>query len=232
MDPNVFAPRDLYPMRSPMIVADFLAELTAGGAFAEIGTRDGDIVKCVRELGARTAYAIEQSSRRWPALHSRGGLSVVEEHLNASNAERVIPNADVFYSWSQPEWYQNFAELTHKVLLARGRSAFFVMGYDWHEPKDQPWFVNHNRWLRSEQAKSNGTRFRDVRIQRLHYEEEEEEEGWVAKNSTMTWARFKRIRHATGDAVPETPRAVYTSRVGNRPGFWGVWHLLVCTIGK
>ena len=55
-----FAATDIYPMRSPLIVADYLAELARGRQYAEIGTRDGDIVACVRGLGAARAYAIEQ----------------------------------------------------------------------------------------------------------------------------------------------------------------------------
>ena len=66
-----FSPVDTYPIRSPLMAADFLAPLVAGKNFCEIGTRNGDIMSCVSHFAA-SVTAIEMDETYCTKLRERG----------------------------------------------------------------------------------------------------------------------------------------------------------------
>ena len=57
-----FSIEDLYPVRSPLVVADFLAEHVRGKRFVEIGTRNGDVLSCVSHAASQVT-AIEMDDK-------------------------------------------------------------------------------------------------------------------------------------------------------------------------
>jgi len=62
---------DRFPTRSPLVVADHLISLVEGKAFAEIGTRNGDIMSCVKYFAASVS-AIELDRHYCKVLEKRG----------------------------------------------------------------------------------------------------------------------------------------------------------------
>ena len=62
---------DHYPIRSPLVVADFLIHNVEGKTFAEIGTRNGDVSKCVAQFTKR-AFAVEMEESYCRRLVQRG----------------------------------------------------------------------------------------------------------------------------------------------------------------
>ena len=57
-----FVTADLFPIRSPLIVADYLSNLVKGRSYAEIGTRNGDVMGCVSRYAASvTAIEMEEA---------------------------------------------------------------------------------------------------------------------------------------------------------------------------
>merc|ERR1712087_752204 len=66
-----FKAADLYPIRSPLAVADFLVSRAAGGSLCEIGTRRGDIMSCIHEHNI-SVTAIEMDRVYCRMLRMRG----------------------------------------------------------------------------------------------------------------------------------------------------------------
>ena len=88
-----FAAVDVYPVRSPLAVADFLAPRVAGKAVCEIGTRNGDIAACLAHHAA-SVTAIELDQEYCRKLRKRG-LRVLcrpVEEVRAFAALRQLPS--------------------------------------------------------------------------------------------------------------------------------------------
>ena len=68
--PN-FQAVDLFPIRSPLAVADFLGPRLRGHSFAEIGTRNGDVMSCLAHF-AKEVIAVEMDEGYCRKLRSRG----------------------------------------------------------------------------------------------------------------------------------------------------------------
>lgn len=217
---------DHYPMRSPLVVADFLSNLlnnmtsdsnTASPAsFAEIGTRGGVIIGCISRLAPRArCYAIERSERRCKELRARGGLEVVQAQLNASTYSSVTPNADLFYTWLQLGQERQQAQLIDKAMLERRRLSTFCAGFDFHLGQAAySSLVHHVGWLRRTVGKER------VRIHRLHFDEQGAEEG-LEPFYTLAESQSK----------PREPGPSLSRLFAGRPGAWGVFTLVCAQVG-
>ena len=222
-----FAATDIYPMRSPLIVADYLAELARGRQYAEIGTRDGDIVACVRGLGAARAYAIEQSPRRWPALRQRG-LEVVGAQVNSTSFMDVLPDADVFFWWIIAEINLDLISWIHEAMKHRKRRATVVVGYDWNDAGDAKAMVKQYAKV------ARGSPYRNVKLTRLFFDESNGREDFFKGSGHVTWQVWRKAREhsaATGAPAPKTPLPVYSAPFAGRLGSWGVFHLVEAQVG-
>ena len=98
---------DPYPIRSPLIVADYLLPLVRGRRYAEIGAQAGDLLKCL-SFYAEKVTAVERMKPMCRKLRSRG-IEVVCEDLKAETLaaaaarnETLLPVADVYYWWMNP----------------------------------------------------------------------------------------------------------------------------------
>ena len=106
-----FRAHDPYPMRSPLVAADFLVDRleaaakvapdTAITSYVEVGTRDGDNIACVAQLARQRrirfrATAVEQSPRRCEALRARAAeaLSTLGHYTQQSNLRRRLERGD------------------------------------------------------------------------------------------------------------------------------------------
>ena len=130
-------------MRSPLIVADFLAEKLRGlQSYAEIGTREGDNVACVAKLAQVRAFAVEQSPRRCASLRMRGGVDVIEGEVNRTSYSSLLPTADMYYLFIYPGVNLLIVGWIHSALRQRGRRASVYVGYDWHTKLDRRKFAD------------------------------------------------------------------------------------------
>jgi len=213
---------DPYPMRAPLVVADFLADAVkqggAGASYAEIGTRDGDIIDCVSQLtpGVR-AVGIERSARRCETLRqrARGRFEVTEASLNSSNCADVLPRASVFYFWIGIDALNlDFVRDIHSVMRARGERATVYVGYDWNRPSDREVFMKQVRSY--EQITTRGR----VSVHRLFFDEQ-------GKNEERLYPRAK-IMVSKSKAMWQPS---YDKPLDGRYGAWGVFHLVGIRVG-
>lgn len=205
-----FRAHDNYPMRSPMVVADFLAsKLAYGASFAEVGTRDGDIITCVSKLAVRVrAVAVEQSPRRCEVLRQRGVVAV-QRQVNETSYLEVLPTADVWYYWGITNTNQQMVRWIDRAMRARGRAGTVYLGFDWHYPGDRKDFSTQVLEFR----KMNRT----ARIHRLFFDEQgASREGMETEPAIAP----------SGMQLPG-----YLKPFAKRPGAWGVFHLLGVEVG-
>ena len=101
--PN-FETADLFPIRSPLIVADYLSVAARGRSFCEIGTRNGDVMGCVSRF-ARSVTAIEMDEGYCAKLRARG-FGVACQRIEDIPIED-FPTADVYYWWPSDAGGQN-----------------------------------------------------------------------------------------------------------------------------
>ena len=153
-----FEPKDTFPTRSPLVVADHLINLVRGKSFAEIGTRNGDIFGCVRHFAA-SATAIELDRTYCRMLEARGFDVLCRNFMSLRPEE--MPPADVLYWWPQMSWHQNEQWMRHAIHLfeSSNRSVTVVVGFDSHWAADM---VSLPRMMR---------RFRGHAVQRLFFDE-------------------------------------------------------------
>lgn len=127
--------QDVFPTRSPLVVADHLISLVEGKAFAEVGTRNGDIMACVKHF-AKSVTAIELDQGACRAIRKRGFGLVCRDFMSLEPHE--FPLADVLYWWPQMSWEQNEAWMLHtmRAYEALNRTVQVVVGFDSHWAAD------------------------------------------------------------------------------------------------
>ena len=130
-----FATVDMYPIRSPLAVADFLAPRVRGKALCEIGTRNGDIAACLAHH-ASSVTAIEMDRVYCRKLRARG------LHVLCRPVEEVRPQdfagCEVYFWWpmdaeTQNEAWLRLIQATHRTL---GTNATVFVAHDTHYRKD------------------------------------------------------------------------------------------------
>jgi len=113
--PN-FTTVDKYPIRSPLAVADFLANRVAGRHFCEIGTRNGDVMSCVSHHAA-SVTAIELDAAYCKKLRARGFRVLCKPFENvAQKTPEALSKCNVYFWWPMDAEAQN--EKWLKLLLA------------------------------------------------------------------------------------------------------------------
>ena len=92
---------DVYPIREPMVVAEYMNPIALGKIFVEIDNpKSGDIAKCISK-SARHTYVIENDKKNCLSLTSRN-IDVICNQLNRFTYNTTLIKADVYYWWSQP----------------------------------------------------------------------------------------------------------------------------------
>ena len=232
-----FRAHDPYPMRSPLVAADFLVDRleaaakvapdTAITSYVEVGTRDGDNIACVAQLARQRrirfrATAVEQSPRRCEALRARAAeasphskaypttssFQVVETQVNESTYLQALPVADVYYYWGITSTNVQMVRWMDEAARARGRGGTAYLGFDWHYPSDRAAMAPTLLALRD--AKGNSS----VSVNRLFFDESEGRED---------------VDPAVDDKGER--RATYTKPFAKRPGHWGVFHVVRVKVG-
>lgn len=126
-----FKPVDEYPIRSPLMAADFLAPLVRGKNFCEIGTRNGDIMSCVNHFAA-TVTAIELDEVYCKKLRERGFNVFCKPFESLTPKE--FAHCDVYFWWpmdarSQNEAWLRIVRKAHRELQKPARA---IVAHDTH----------------------------------------------------------------------------------------------------
>ena len=194
-----FVTHDLFPIRSPLSVADYLSEQVKGRAFCEIGTRNGDVMGCVSHF-AKSVTAIEMDPPYCRSLRARGfGVA-------CKQVEYILPEdfplADVYYWWPSDAGGQNelWLRIIARNLKVQGQHrATVYVGFDSHWQPDM-------QSLPDLVGKYNGT------VDRIFFDE-----GGVVKGDAKDSPTYQR---AQNKLMASIRRPFY-----NRPGHWGVFHV-------
>ena len=199
-----FEVADLYPIRSPLAVADFMAEHVRGRTYAEIGTRNGDVMSCISRF-AKSVTAIEMDPTYCAKLRSRGygvACSKVEEISAAA-----WPVADVYYWWPSDAGGQNelWLQLISRALRAHGARASVFIGFDEHWPPDMGVLPPLVR-------KYNGT------VEKVFFDE-----GGAVVGPARASPTYQRATHKL--------EASLARPFFSRPGHWGVFLLARFEVG-
>uniref|UniRef100_A0A6U5NIA9 Methyltransferase domain-containing protein n=1 Tax=Calcidiscus leptoporus TaxID=127549 RepID=A0A6U5NIA9_9EUKA len=191
-----FHAADLYPIRSPLAVADFLVARAAGGSMCEIGTRRGDIMSCVHAHNI-SVTAIEMDRSYCRMLRARGFGAVCKRVEDI--AVDKFPMADVYYWWPMSAMDQNerWLRIVARAVAANRRRATVYIGFDAHYREDME---NLPRLVRTYGAN----------VTRIHFDEG----GLVSGADTK--AKFYAAAEEKFEA--SIARPFYT-----RPGHWGVF---------
>ena len=199
-----FEVADLYPIRSPLIVADFLAEQVRGRKFCEIGTRNGDVMGCVAHY-ASSVTAIEMDEGYCKKLRARGFTVACDmfEQIPVS----TWPVADVYYWWPSDAGGQNelWLRILARALRARGARATVYIGADGHWKPDLQYLPELVR-------KYNGT------VTRLFFDE-----GGALTGPAKASRIYQKATHKL-EASVEKP-------FFDRPGHWGAFHVARFDVG-
>ena len=118
-----FSTVDTSPVRSPLLVADHLINLAAGGIVFEVGTRNGDILSCVSRFTNAT-FSAEIDPEYCRRLRERG-LSVYCGDFLAFNMSSLPQKPDVFFWWPMVAEEQNEVWLSH----VRSQESYISPGY-------------------------------------------------------------------------------------------------------
>jgi hypothetical protein len=200
-----FEVSDVYPIRSPLAVADFLSQHVKGRTFCEIGTRNGDVMGCVSHF-AKSVTAIEMDTNYCNKLRQRG-FGVACQKVEEITAQQW-PVADVYYWWPSDAAGQNelWLRLISRALRANnGARATVFIGFDAHWKPDMdvlPTLVQ----------KYNGT------VSRVFFDE-----GGAVSGSAVESPIFRRATHKL-EASLKRP-------FFDRPGHWGVFHVARFEVG-
>ena len=148
-----FQPYDTYPIRSPLVVADFLLPHVRGRTYAEIGTQSGDLLACLQHY-AKSVTAVERMYTQCRKLRERG-IHVVCKDLKmdtilAAEArnQSIVPIADVYYWWLHPGDNKPILGFVTRELERRRLSARVFFGMDPHTDPLRH-FEGQAAWLKS-----------------------------------------------------------------------------------
>ena len=139
-----FATADEYPIRSPMVVADYIISQTAGKSYVEVGTRQGDLFKCIQPY-TRHAFAIEMEQNYCHALRRRG-IQVACSTFETVADKLLLPVQVFFWFVWPPELSEGWIRRLWSLPRAVGETATVLVGFDGHIPEDMrflPLLVAH-----------------------------------------------------------------------------------------
>lgn len=185
-DLHHFKAFDSYPIRSPLVVADFFAPIVKDKNFCEIGSRNGDISACVMHF-ASSVSVIELDQKYCKILEKRG-LNVLCKAVETVTVEEFRErHCDVYFWWPMDPRTQNelWLKQIKEVQKEIGTHATVYIAHDTH------WHLDM-QMLPKLAASHNGS------IERVFFDE-------------------------GGDLFGEPS---YSRAWADRPGRWGVMHLL------
>ena len=124
---------DKYPTRSPLLIADFIANeaLARGGGVCEIGTRHGDLTRCLKHF-VHNITAIELVVEYCNALR-KAGISVLCQAIETVTPKLLASaQCDTYFWWAMNAATQSEKWLRHLVHAhaTRGSTASVFIVYE------------------------------------------------------------------------------------------------------
>ena len=193
--PGYHGTANKFPIRSPLLVADYLISKVAGKRYVEIGTRDGDLFDCIAPH-AKQAISIEMDPAYCRSLRQRGH-TVVCGQLNASSAGDILPNADVYFWWIYNKYNLQIVRWIDTELKRRGQRGTLYFPLTAELLTEQDALVKQAQYL--ERFHSGGL------DQRLFFQEKatpnffQPPKGYCsAKGPGASWGIFSMLRGEVG----------------------------------
>jgi hypothetical protein len=137
-----YATQETYPMRSPLVVADYLLSKTPAGdryRFGEIGSGSGDVIDCMCRCLSTSLLSVEMMPSICNRLRRRGIDVACQPFYRwvKSNASLLAAQVDVWYWWVFPPLRtEEFLRELGAVYEKSGRRGVAFVGYDSHVPED------------------------------------------------------------------------------------------------
>jgi SAM-dependent methyltransferase len=113
--PEGFVPREIYPRRGPLALAEALRPFVRDKIFCDLGCGAGDIAELLVPY-AKKVIGFEKSGDRNSKAQGRSF------ELVTGNLLESIPDADVYYNWSTG------SHAIHLTKLLHGKKSLFVGG--------------------------------------------------------------------------------------------------------
>ena len=193
---------DTYPIRSPIVLADYVLSIAQGRNVVEIGTRNGDVSACIANFTHR--YVAVEMERPYCESLKRRGIEVLCKDWNTVDMDADLPLLDVILWWVWPptlserwlrqlwQWrfHPKFAE--KHTAAHRTHNTTVLIVYDGHIPEDM-------RYLPLLAAQYNG------HVDRLFFDE--------------------------GGPITSQSEPSYAHPNLWRPGRWGVLHVARFDLG-
>jgi len=208
---------DLYPTRSPLAVADFLAWRLAGKEVVEIGSRNGDILSCLQGLGVKRVESIEGDHVYCKKLRARG-LAVSCKMLTQANAKDTLPRADAYFGWLPGGNFDGGGGVGHvmhllmKELSTRPAKASIFLMFDASQSIEM---TTLKQMLPRIAPQCNG----GLNMSRIFFDE--------SNYPIPSGESFNHEAKDRGVAVQETN---YTRPYFGRYGRFGIMHVLQCDV--
>ena len=155
-----FQTRDVYPIRSPLLLADYVISVAKGRNIVEIGTRNGDVSACIANFSHKFV-AVEMEKSYCTSLRKRG-LTVICKDWNLVDLKNDLPVIDVIMWFVWPPtlseiWLRRLWEFRVSRRHQR-HNMTVIIPYDTHIPEDM-------RYLPLLAGRYNG------KIERLFFDE-------------------------------------------------------------
>jgi len=131
------------PIRTPLAVADYLIDELKGKPLTEIGTRNGDILKCVSEFSPVKSVEIDQEYCN--KLEARG-LPVICKSITDLE-EDELPVSDYYFWWpmaaatQNEEWVRHISRILKSKGVAAGKTAIIACDMSWQEDIDNSYHM-------------------------------------------------------------------------------------------
>lgn len=127
-----FVALEAYPIRSPLAVADFLLPHVRGATMVEIGSRAGDLLKCLGAIA--DVSSVEEDDDNCKMLRKRG-LHTHCFSLNDGTYAR-LPCARAYYFWMIPDENLELVALIERALARRCAPADVFFAVDTMGPHE------------------------------------------------------------------------------------------------
>lgn len=194
-------PIDVYPIRSPLVIANYLAPLLKGRTFFELeNSKSGDISACLQKYSKKVTM-LEASKNNCDFLRRRN-LNVICKQINRHNFNDTLIHADVYYWWSQAGMNLPYLRWIRDFMAFTKQQTDVYFAFDTHIPEEIMQIAKQLKFVK--------WKFGDTsKIKRLFFDEQNDE-GLYPNNTTMK----------VGDT------ASYSTPFVNRPGKWGIFHVV------
>jgi hypothetical protein len=125
-------PASVFPERAPLLWADYLIPAVYGRRVCEIGEREGDIILCLAPHVVK-AFVVEMeetSCHKFAQHNTANRVELICRRVTKENGKEILPDADVYIWWMEPNYNMELIDLVHNVARQRNRTVTVFFGFD------------------------------------------------------------------------------------------------------